>query len=68
MSLATVTPTYAEGLTRDGWVIMLLSVSFVSILLAWCLYKVMTSAPPDVGDEPEEVEAYRREAAGREQR
>ena len=68
MNLASVTPTYAEGLTRDGWVIMLLSVSFVTILLVWCLYKVMISAPPDVGDEPAEVEAYRREAEGREHR
>jgi hypothetical protein len=61
MSLATNT-TFSEGLTTDGWVVMLLSVTFVTLLLAWCLWKVMTSAPPDIGDEPEEVEAYRREA------
>ncbi len=66
MTLATTTTTtsFADGLTTDGWVIMLLSVSFVTLLLIWSLYKVMISAPPDIGDEPEEVEAYRREAAG----
>lgn len=28
-------------LTAAGWVIMLLSVGFVTILLAWCVYRVM---------------------------
>lgn len=56
------------GLTTDGWVVMLLSVGFVTIFLLVCLWKVMTSAPPDIGDEPEEVEAYRREAQMREDR
>jgi hypothetical protein len=51
-------------MTTDGWIVMLFSVGFVTVLFFGCLWKVMTSAPPDIGDEPEEVEAYRREAAG----
>lgn len=59
----TTTPTWATGLTTDGWIVMLTSVTFVTCLLIACLWKVMTSAPPDIGDEPEEVEAYLREQA-----
>ena len=69
LPLATATPatspTYAQGLTTDGWIVMLSSVTFVTLLLIACLWKVLTSAPPDIGDEPEEVEAYRREQAER---
>lgn len=29
-------------MTPGGWIVMLLSVSAVSILFAWCIYKVLT--------------------------
>jgi len=61
----TTAPTWADGLTIDGWIVMLSSVTFVTVLLVACLWTVLTSAPPDIGDEPEEVEAYRREQAER---
>lgn len=30
-------------MTTGGWVIMLLSVGFVTTLLAWCIWKVVTT-------------------------
>ena len=30
-----------HGLTIGGWITMLLSVGFVTILLAWCVWKVL---------------------------
>jgi di/tricarboxylate transporter len=38
-------PTATEdfSLTTGGWVIMVLSVGFVTLLLAWCIYKVVTT-------------------------
>ena len=30
-------------MTASGWFIMILSVSSVSLLLAWCIYKVMST-------------------------
>jgi hypothetical protein len=30
-------------MTLAGWFIMILSVSSVSLLLAWCIYKVVTT-------------------------
>ena len=35
--------TESVGLTVGGWVTMLLSVGFVTGLLAWCIYKVLTT-------------------------
>tara|TARA_R100001143_G_C3355989_1_gene132357 strand:+ start:1231 stop:1383 length:153 start_codon:yes stop_codon:yes gene_type:complete len=30
-------------MTFSGWIIMLFSVSFVTCLLSWCIYKVITT-------------------------
>ncbi len=30
-------------MTPGGWIIMLLSVGFVTLLLCWCIYKVLTT-------------------------
>lgn len=30
-------------MTTAGWIIMLLSVGSVSLLLVWCIYKVLTT-------------------------
>lgn len=30
-------------MTTGGWIIMLASVGFVTVLLAWCIYKVITT-------------------------
>jgi len=32
-----------QGLTVGGWVTMILSVGFVTGLLGWCIYKVVTT-------------------------
>ncbi len=34
-----------ESLTLGGWIVMLLSVGFVTGLLGWCLWRVFTSPP-----------------------
>lgn len=34
-------------MTTAGWIIMLLSVGGVTVLFAWCLYRVLTSAPAE---------------------
>lgn len=33
-------------LTPGGWIIMLLSVGFVTVLLAWCIWRVMRESSP----------------------
>jgi hypothetical protein len=38
----TWTLVIAEGLSAAGWATMLLSVGFVSSLLGWCIWKVLT--------------------------
>jgi len=30
-------------MTSGGWIIMTLSVSFVTVLFAWCIWKVLTT-------------------------
>jgi hypothetical protein len=34
-------------MTIAGWIIMLLSVGGVTVLFAWCLYRVLTAPPAD---------------------
>lgn len=34
----------STGLRPEGWVFMILSVSFVTVLTAWCFYKVLTAS------------------------
>jgi hypothetical protein len=34
-------------MTTAGWIIMLLSVGSVTVLFAWCLYRVLVCAPPE---------------------
>ena len=48
MNLTPLLPLLAQttesvGLTVGGWITMLLSVGFVTGLLAWCIYKVVTT-------------------------
>jgi hypothetical protein len=51
-------------MTTGGWIIMVVSVSFVTLLFAWCIYKVFTTpqaeqhihgakeiAPPDSAED-----------------
>lgn len=38
-------PSYR--LTPGGWAVMLLSVGFVTLLTAWCVYKVLTTQPDE---------------------
>lgn len=33
----------STGLRPEGWVFMILSVSFVTLLVGWCFYKVLTA-------------------------
>lgn len=33
-------------MTTAGWIIMLLSVGSVTVLFAWCLYRVLAYKPP----------------------
>ena len=40
----------------DGWIVMLLSVGFVTSLFAACLWRVLTSPPPP-GSDGEEIHA-----------
>jgi hypothetical protein len=34
-------------MTPLAWIFMLLSVTFVTALVAWCFYKVLTASPQD---------------------
>jgi hypothetical protein len=34
-------------MTTGGWIIMLVSVSGVTTLFGWCLYRVLTAKPPE---------------------
>lgn len=43
-------------MTLSGWLIMILSVGSVSLLLAWCVYKVFT-----VPEESEHVHGFEQE-------
>lgn len=37
----------ATGLKPAGWIFMILSVTFVTVLTAWCFYKVLTTPKQD---------------------
>ncbi|MCK6447413.1 MAG: hypothetical protein L6Q99_13565 [Planctomycetes bacterium] len=39
----TETAATSTGLQPAGWVFMILSVSFVTSLVGWCFYKVLTA-------------------------
>ena len=43
-------------MNTDGWIVMCLSVGFVTGLFGLCLWKVMTSPPPP-GSDGEELHA-----------
>ena len=56
----------AKSLSTGGWILMLLSVSIVTCMLIWCIYKVLATPestqhlhsqadiePPDIHDEDE---------------
>ena len=34
-------------MTPAGWIIMFLSVGSMTVLFVWCIYRVLTSAPPE---------------------
>jgi hypothetical protein len=36
-------------MTTGGWIVMTLSVGFVTGLFAWCLYRVLSGGQPDHG-------------------
>ncbi|MBN2580222.1 MAG: hypothetical protein JXB10_14630 [Pirellulales bacterium] len=38
-------------MTLGGWIIMTLSVSFVTLLLAWSLYRVLRDSGPAPNDD-----------------
>lgn len=38
-------------MTPAGWTVMLLSVSFVVVLVAWCFYRVLTLPPLEEGEQ-----------------
>jgi len=48
--ITQVTTLAQTGLTVGGWIIMILSVGFVTGLLGWCIYKVIATP-----DSPEHV-------------
>ncbi|WP_428938810.1 hypothetical protein [Fontivita pretiosa] len=64
------TPTGATPnfeLTAAGWVVMLLSVGFVTALLIWCIYRVLRESSPEkvhsqVDIEPPDEAAERQHA------
>lgn len=37
----------STALRPEGWVFMILSVSFVTLLAGWCFYKVLTAPEQD---------------------
>ena len=43
-------------MTIDGWIVMIVSVGSVTLVLAACLWKVLTSPPPP-GSDGEELHA-----------
>ncbi|MEX0777225.1 MAG: hypothetical protein WD042_16095 [Phycisphaeraceae bacterium] len=47
-------------MTTGGWTIMVLSVGFVTVLLAWCLYKVFTHSATEV-HAPPQIDPHDRE-------
>ncbi|HEX2973068.1 MAG TPA: hypothetical protein VHP11_12090 [Tepidisphaeraceae bacterium] len=45
--LAQVPVDDSYRLTLGGWIVMLLSVGFVTTLLGWCIRRVMRESTPD---------------------
>jgi hypothetical protein len=43
-------PAPAQGLSTAALVFMVLSVSFVTVLLAWCYRKILTSGREEVAE------------------
>jgi hypothetical protein len=39
-------------MTIGGWIIMVLSLTFVWGLTGWCFYRVLTAGPEDVSGSP----------------
>lgn len=51
-SLAQAPPTVSFELTSGGWVIMILSVGFVTGLLGWCIWRVTRESTPQKVKDP----------------
>jgi hypothetical protein len=42
-------------MTPEGWIFMIVSITFVVALTAWCYYRVLTTSTPESTTEPPET-------------